>query len=355
MDLEIDGSHGEGGGQILRGAVALSALTRRSTRIFNIRAGRPNPGLQPQHIVSLEAAATVTGATVNGLTVGSTEVEFTPRAVGNGIFRFDVGTAGSITLIIQTILPILALGSGPSEITISGGTDVPWSPPIDYFGQVVLPALRPFGIDATLSLGRRGHYPKGGGEATIGVRNVSGLKAVKAVERGQVGAIRGISHSTNLPEHVAKRQADSALRRLRDEGFGNVRISEDVTKATDLGVGSGLVLWAETCGPLRIGSDSLGARGKRAEEVGMDAAEALLAELRTGMAIDRHLGDMAIIYMAIAHETSEVGISFLTRHAETMMWLSGAFLGVGWQVRAVQGGGSVLKVTGAGLKSSQAG
>lgn len=354
MDVEIDGSHGEGGGQILRGAVALSAMTGKPTRIFNIRAGRPNPGLQPQHLVSLEAAAKVAGASAEGLAVGSTEVKFTPGAVGNGNFEFDIKTAGSITLVIQTLLPILTLGSGSSEVTIKGGTDVPWSPPIDYLGQVVLPSLRPFGADATIHLGKRGHYPKGGGQATLKVRNVGGLKALKAVERGQVETIRGISHCTNLPEHVARRQADSAMKRLRHEGFENARISEEVSQAADRGLGSGVVLWAETGGPLRIGSDSLGARGKRAEEVGRDAAEGLLAELRTGMAMDRHMGDMAVIYMAVAHGTSEIGVSSLTRHTETMMWLSAAFLRVEWQVTRGQGGTAVLKVAGAGLKGAQA-
>jgi len=347
--IDVDGSRGEGGGQILRGAVAFSALTGRSVRIYNIRAGRAKPGLQPQHLVSMQAAAEVTGSSVSGLEVGSSEVGFTPGAVRTGRYEFDIKTAGSITMVIQTLLPILAFSNGESEVTIEGGTDVPWSPQLDYVREIMIPGLRTFGVNASLELIRRGHYPRGGGKASLRVKGVPRLTAVKAVERGKIDAVRGVSHCTNLPDHVAKRQSESALRFLKGDGIENIHISQEVSQTGTGGPGSGIVLWAETGSPFRIGADSLGAKGKRAEVVGSEAAEGLMTELRSGMALDKHMGDMAVIYMAVADGTSEVGVSSMTRHTETMLWLSEAFLRVKWQVGSRVGGGTTIRVEGAGL------
>src|SRR5512137_633938 len=152
MSVEVDGAQGEGGGQILRGAIALSCITGKPTRIFRIRANRPNPGLQPQHLISIEAAARVTGGRVDGLGIGSTEIKFTPGTIVAGRYGFNVKTAGSITLIMQTLLPVLTFAGEDSEISLAGGTDVPWSPPIDYMRHVVLPSLAFFGVNARVEV-----------------------------------------------------------------------------------------------------------------------------------------------------------------------------------------------------------
>ncbi|MGC8937115.1 MAG: RNA 3'-terminal phosphate cyclase [Candidatus Methanomethylicaceae archaeon] len=345
--LELDGSYGEGGGQLLRSAVALSCLTGRPIRIFNIRGKRPRPGLQAQHMTALRAAAEVSGALVQGLSIGSTEVYFEPKEVSGGKYLFDIKTAGSVTLVMQTLLPILSFAKQASEVTIIGGTDVPWSPTVDYFKYVALDAFRRIGIDSTVDLLRRGHYPRGGGRVLLRVRPAKALSPIAAVKRGKVLAVRGISHCTNLPAHVAGRQASSALRLIKDSGVEDVRIAEE--KGEGEGPGSGIALWAEVGDGPNIGADALGAKEKRAEDVGREAAEKLLAELKTGMSLDRHLGDMLIIYMAMARGRSEVGISAFTMHAETMVWLTEKFLGPKWSVEKRGDGSAILKVEGAGI------
>jgi len=349
MLQEIDGSHGEGGGQILRGAIALSAMTGKPTRIINIRSKRPNPGLQPQHIVSLKAAATICGAVAKGLEIGSTEVEFAPGRIVAGSYIFDIKTAGSITLVIQALLPILSFGERTSVVTIEGGTDVPWSPGIDYVRQVMIPGLSAFGVRAGVEVERRGHYPRGGGRVTLNVEGAESLLPHSAVKRGEVRCITGLSHCTNLPGHVARRQADAALEQLRECGFCEGKIDEEISQTQSGGPGSGILLLAEAGGTMHVAADALGAKGKRAEEVGREAANRLVNELRSGMAADRHMGDMAIIYMASATGISELGISSMTPHTETMIWLSEVFLGVKWESKT-QGSGIAIKVNGAGLK-----
>jgi RNA 3'-terminal phosphate cyclase (ATP) len=352
MSLEIDGSHGEGGGQILRGAVSLSCITGKDVKIFNIRSRRPKPGLQPQHLISIEAAASVSGAEVAGVEVGSTEVIFKPKAIRSGRYSFDIKTAGSVTLVVQTLLPILIFGGGPSEVAIVGGTDVPWSPPVDYVRHVMLPSLRAFGIEASLDLKKRGYYPKGGGSVVLRVKNVDTIAPIKAVERGQVQAVRGISHCSNLPKHVASRQSESAMSVLREGGFKDLRIAEEAGQTAGGGPGSGIVLWADTGSEIVLGADSIGAREKTAEDVGREAAAKLMVELHTGMALDRHLGDVAIAYIGMANGTSELGVSSLTLHAESMVWLSEIFLGVKYGVMRAGRGASILKVDGAGIRRS---
>ncbi len=348
--IEIDGSYGEGGGQVLRGAVALSCLTGKAVRVYSIRAGRQKPGLQPQHLAGIQAAAQVSRGTLVNASVGSREIKFSPAKTAGGNYTVDIKTAGSATMVIQTLLPILIAAEHAAEVKIIGGTDVPWSPPVDYMRQVLLPGLRLIGIgDGTsVELVRRGHYPKGGGEVILRTEPAKDLRGIVAKERGAVESIRGISYSTNLPGHVSQRQADSANRALREAGYGDVRIASEA-RDTEGSPGSGVVLWADIIRSFRIGADALGAREKRSEEVGSEAAHRLLEELGSGMAVDSHLADMIIIYMAIARGTSEIGVTKLTSHSETMMWLTKEFLATEWQVLKTSTGGAIIKTTGAGL------
>ncbi len=349
--IEIDGSYGEGGGQALRGAVALSCLTGKAVRVFNIRASRPKPGLQPQHLASMRAAAQVSGAALLGAAVGSCEVRFVPGKVTGGSYAFDIKTAGSATLMVQTLLPIMMAAEGDSEVRIIGGTDVPWSPPVDYVRHVFLPGLRSMGVGegTSLELVRRGHYPKGGGEVVMMAQPARGLRGIVARERGMVELVRGISYCTNLPEHVARRQAQAADRAMREAGYTNVRVAAEAAQEAGGSPGSGVVLWAEAGGGIRIGADTLGEREKRSEAVGAEAAQQLIKELGSGMAVDSHMADMIVLYMAIAKGASEVGVSKLTAHAETMMWLTSEFLGTEWQALKSPSGGAVIRTVGAGL------
>ena len=170
--VEIDGSMGEGGGQILRYSLSLSALTLKPVRIYNIRAKRSNPGLRPQHLTAVKALATITNAHVEGDRVGSMEIYFEPRRRRPGSYRFDIGTAGSISLVIQAILPTLLFSGGYTRVDITGGTDVSWSPPIDYMRYVFLHNLSLFGARVSIKLIRRGHYPRGGGRVILEVEPV---------------------------------------------------------------------------------------------------------------------------------------------------------------------------------------
>ncbi len=316
----IDGSMGEGGGQVLRTAVALSAVTGTPVKIVNIRAKRRNPGLQRQHLTSVKAAATLSNARVEGLRLGSTTIEFYPRELRGGSYKFDIGTAGSVTLVLQTILPILPYVPEPVEVTVVGGTDVPWSPTIDYVRGVLTPIISMLGLNLEVTLIKRGHYPRGGGLVRYKVDNPPGsLKPVTLEERGDIKFILGVSHATKLPSHVAERQARSAISALKEE-FKDVKISIDVERDPEgtrgVGPGSGIAVWA-VCEKSILGSDSLGERGKPAEKVGSEAALKLIEDLRTKAALDRHMSDMIIPLIALARGESIVCGSRLTLHAKT--------------------------------------
>src|SRR5881396_3860558 len=191
--LEIDGSFGEGGGQILRSCLALSAVMGKEVRIFNIRAGRAEPGLKAQHLTGARALAQICGASSKGLKIGSTELIFNPGRVKAGSFHFDVGTAGSITLVLQTLMPLLPFALGKVEVAITGGTDVKWSPPIDYLRLVTLPLLARMGMQASILVVKRGHYPKGGGIVRLKASPTSVLKNIVGIDGGNLLAITGVS------------------------------------------------------------------------------------------------------------------------------------------------------------------
>lgn len=327
----IDGSYGEGGGQILRTSLALSSLLLRPVEIYNIRAKRKNPGLQHQHLTAVKAVATITDAEVIGGELGSTRLVFTPRNLKCGDFSFDVGTAGSVSLVVQTILPVLTFAGCRSKVTIRGGTDVPMAPPVDYLSNVFLRLLKYMGVDASIKLVRRGHYPKGGGLIELVVEPAGRLKPVVWRERGAVVKISGVSHAVNLPRHVAERQARAAEEALKSLG---VPVEITVEHRQDgLGPGSGVVLWAETDKGLVLGADALGERGKPAEAVGKEAAEKLLKEISSNAALDAHMGDMIMLYAALADGASEVTTSELTLHAKTNAYIIERFLPVKFTLR----------------------
>ena len=325
MALVIDGSMGEGGGQILRTTIALSAVLQKPVKIINIRAKRKNPGLQRQHLTAVKIVAQLTKAKVDGNYLGSTSLYFEPRGFYPGRYRFDVGTAGSVTLVLQCVLPVLAFMPRPVELEIIGGTDVPWSPTVDYMKSVVLPFLDKLGFKVEMKLIRRGHYPRGGGIVRVYAPNPPRqLKSVTLTERGKVIKIQGHSHAVKLPKHVAERQARAAESRLREHGIDvPIEISIEYYepgKDPHLGPGSGIALWAITEHSI-LGADALGARGKPAEVVGGEAASKLIAELDAGMCLDKHMGDIIIPYLALAKGRSEITVTAMTMHAYTMIEL----------------------------------
>ena len=330
--IEIDGSLGEGGGQIVRTAVALSAVTGKPVRITRIRQGRSKPGLAAQHARAITALAVICDARTSGATPGSSEIVFTPGEIRGGRHRVEIGTAGSVTLLMQCLLPALLRADAPSSLHILGGTDVNWSPTVDYFKNVFLPALSSFGAKVSLDVLQRGYYPRGQGEVLLEVEPAK-LKASQlagwAFDTGQIiqNTVQGVSHCSSLPEHVAARQADSAAEVLQQAGYA-ARITEQALRLPSMG--SGITLWSGC-----KGASSLGERGLPAEKVGRRAAEELIIELKSPARVDVHLADQLIPYLALAGGCCTV--REISLHARTNIWTVGHFLDAKIEIKEESG------------------
>ncbi|MGZ4861298.1 MAG: RNA 3'-terminal phosphate cyclase [Halobacteriota archaeon] len=345
--IKIDGSIGEGGGQVLRVCIALSALTGESVAIKNVRVNRANPGLRPQHVTAMRALAEVANAKVDGLDLGSSEVTFVPGRRRGGVYRFDVKTAGSTTLMLQALLPVLAFADQPSSVTLIGGTNNPLAPQVDYVINVLNPVLATMGFFYELRLIRRGFYPRGGGVLTAVVTPVERLNAINVVSMGSLRDIRGISHSRNLPAHVAKRQAEAATQSCTRAGYPNVSIELDSDQRKENpSAGSGIVLWAETSTGGRLAGDALGARGKPAELVGREGAARLLTQVSKGAPFDVHLGDQLVIWLALAEGRSRIAISELTLHTVTAVKVTEIVTGRQFKISGEIGAPGVIDCAG---------
>jgi RNA 3'-phosphate cyclase len=338
--IELDGSHGEGGGAILRQALALSMLTGKAFKIANIRKGRCNPGLAAQHVACVDAAMALCNAEVVGRYTGSTELSFSPGTFKGGHHDINIGTAGSITLLLQSLmLPSIFCGKKVS-FHITGGTDVKWSQPFDYFASVFLPQMRRY-ADIEASLFKRGYYPRGGGEVKVVINgkytSPGNAPSILLLEQKKLLQIRGVSHaSLELQDaRVAERQGENAklfLDKLKVPF--NIINQYYVAPST----GSGLTLWAifgedeiDQVNPVILGSDSLGEKNKKAELVGKEAAERLLPEINSGAAVDKHLADQLIPFMALTGgliKTSQV-----TEHVKSNIYVAEQFLDVKFEIK----------------------
>lgn len=325
--IEIDGSYGEGGGQVVRTAVALSAVTGKKVKVTNIRKNRPNPGLKQQHLKALETAARICEARVSGLFPGSSELFFAPVEIKGGKYEIDIGTAGSITLLLQSLMPALPFAKEKVELTIRGGTDVAWSPTIDYLQHVTFRALEQLGYVGSVTLKKRGYYPRGGGEVSA-VFEPCKLRGFHFRKEGENKEVMGISHASNLPAHVPSRQAEAAKSMLLEAGYGS-RINARTCEL--LSTGSGITLWSGYCG-----GSALGERGLPAEKVGRRAAEEIISELRTETSVDVHLADQLIPYMALAGNSSYTARE-ITLHAATNIWVTEQFLEVKFRIEERDG------------------
>jgi RNA 3'-terminal phosphate cyclase (ATP) len=328
--LHLDGSYGEGGGQILRTALSYSALLGAPVRIEQIRAGRPKPGLRPQHLTVVRALVRITGAEVSGAELHSRELTFKPRTTKPGQYRFDVaektGSAGAVTLIAQALLPPLLNSTGPSTLVLRGGTHVPWSPTAHYLTHVFIPALARMGARLTMTLERWGWYPRGGGEIRLSINPSPTLTGVEWRTEPAFPGFRALSAASRLPEHVARRQAARLQERLGPE------LPVDLMAAGGLDPGSLVHLW----GP-GAGFDALGARGKPAERVADEAADAYLAFHRGRAAVDPHLADQVVLYLARAQGPSTIITAEITSHLLTNLWVIEQFLGPTFKVKGTLG------------------
>lgn len=333
--IEVDGSIGEGGGAVLRTALALSAVSCKPVHIYNIRAKRTKPGLQPQHLRGVEALAKLTNARVEGLGLNSKELRFEPSTIEGGRYRVDIGTAGSTTLILQILMPAAAFARKPVEVEITGGTDNPFAPPIDFLKNVTLPTLRKMGYRGEVECVQRGHYPRGGGIVRAHIEPLEKLQALRLTESGGVVRIAGVAHCVRLPANIATRMAHAASKALIKAGHAKFDIKAESyhpTQDPHLGPGTGITLWAETESGAILGASSLGKRGKPAEQVGQEAAESLIKQLQTGRAVDRHMTDQLVPYLALAEGESEITSAELTSHALTNIALVERILGVRFEV-----------------------
>ena len=322
--LVIDGAFGEGGGQILRTSLGLAAAlwgrgpgAGRALRIINIRASRPKPGLRPQHLASVNAAAAVADADVEGAAINSEALTFIPRGPRAGQYRFEIGTAGSAMLVFQTVLPALLLAEGDSEVIITGGTHNPLAPCFEYVRDVVATLAEAANASAALKLVRAGFYPVGGGEVRCRVHGVgdrANLAGVQLISRGELKSVEGLSAvSESLPEHIVERQARRTRARLRQE---SVPGSVGRTRLSAASPGTFVFLRA-VFGRSVAGFFALGRRGKPAEKVADEAVDELMEFLAGDGAVDPHAADQLITLLAPAPGRCALTTTRITQHLLT--------------------------------------
>lgn len=329
--LEIDGAFGEGGGQLLRNAVALAALTGTSIRVNNIRARRDKPGLAPQHLAAVRAVGEVCGASVGGLQLRSRQIEFSPDRLRGGEFRLDIGTAGSVTLVLQAVLPALVTSRERARVVVIGGTDVRMAPPVDYLQEVLLPLVRRMGAKINLKVQRRGYYPRGGGEVHVETAPTR-LQPLQLQRAGALESVFARVHVSNLPMDIAERMRDSMTSCLCSASRQDV-CSETLSLGAEAAVGSGgaVVAWALTA-HTALGAGRVAERGVRAETLGEAVGSELAADLVSGATLDHHASDQLLIYLALARGPSVFTTRQLSSHARTAMWLIEQFIPVRFQV-----------------------
>lgn len=349
-EVAVDGSFGEGGGQILRTSLALACITRRPVRVINIRARRKSPGLKPQHLAGALAAAEITGGALEGAISGSREIFFRPGAPCPGAYSFDVAktasSAGATSLVYQTVLLPLAFAGGPSRVEIKGGTHVAWSPVSDYIKEVYLSAAAAFGIDAAFDIQARGYYPIGGGEVISTISPLRApLRGITLRERGALRRVKVVSAVSGLPVSIARRQMGSALAAI---GRIGVVPETSVIEAPSRGRGTYVFILAEfEC--VRAGFSALGEPGKKAEAVGIEAAGAFVSYMKRSGALDPHLSDQLLLPMALASGTSSATVAEVTTHLRTNVHVMEGFLPVKFSITGRDGEEGEVSVEGAGV------
>jgi RNA 3'-terminal phosphate cyclase (ATP) len=347
--VQIDGSRGEGGGQILRTSLTLAALLGREVVIESIRAGRKNPGLAAQHLTGVRALREITGASVEGDEIGSQRLRFSPGAIRAGSYGFDVAaeraSAGSVGLVFQTVLPALAFAGADSHVRLSGGTHVEWAPPANFVARTFLPTTFEMGVRAKYTLKQAGYYPKGGGEVEAQVHALSRpLTPIRLTRSEPIREATACAILTDLPSHIAARMFQTCRAELQKAG---VRMVEKAERP--IGPHEGCVFSVEVGEPLPVCVTAFGRRGKRAEDVALEAAEEFLSILRSNAAVDKHLADQLILPMALADGESEFTTSEITRHLFTNAEVVGEFLDAGIRIEGEPGEPGSVRINGVGF------
>lgn len=337
--IELDGSFGEGGGQILRTALSLSLCTGSPFVIDRIRAGRQKPGLLRQHLTAVQAAQAIGSAGVEGATLGSQRLEFRPAALRGGDYRFAIGTAGSCTLVLQTLLPALLRADGPSTVTISGGTHNPAAPPADFLQQAFLPLLGRMGVETSLEVLAHGFFPAGGGELRLRITPTPTLSPLHLPERGATGETRAESWISGVPGHVAERELATVRQRL---GLTEVQCAVRTPERRQ-GPGNVLLVFVPSAAVCEVFS-GFGEHGVSAERVANGVCREVQAYLASGASVGEHLADQLLLPMALAGGGSFTAAT-ISSHCRTNMAVIERFLpvkfrvseGDGWQRVEVAG------------------
>jgi RNA 3'-phosphate cyclase len=325
--IEIEGSIG--GGQILRTSVGLSALTLKPFRIINIRKNRPKPGLKAQHLAGVKVAGEMCRAKITGMKIGSTKLEFVPYSHDFSDKDVDIGTAGSIQLLLQTITPTMIFSDKPVTLQIKGGTAGLGAPTAEYMKFIIFPMLGKLGFcPPRMEILKQGFYPRGGGVVKVEFFPTTQLKSVRLVERGEVINIRGFSIVGRLSVSVAERQAKEAKKVLSDNGF---EVEIESSNVQTFSAGTSTTIFAE-CQNTILGADEIGKIGKSAERVGEDVAKSLLSSIKSGKAYDKRMSDQIIPFIALAKGRSEITVEDLTEHVRSNILVTEKFLGVKFEI-----------------------
>lgn len=331
--IEVDGQQRSGSGTILRLAIAFSSILKEELHIYNIRKRRTNPGLRPQHLEAVLTAAKICNAELKGARIDSTELWYSPRKIRSGRIDASIGTAGSIPMLLMTILPICAHSKEQIELKISeGGTDVRHAPTINYVDWILLPTLRKMGIETSLEVKRYGYYPKGNGEISITVDPPHKLRPIELEKFGEITRVDGISVATFLEDRkVAERQAKSAEKHLARNGIKcEIRTVND--RSNTVQKGSSILIRTCTDTGVILGADSIGEIRKRSEQVGLEAARSILKEIRGKPTMDVHLSDMIVPYVTSCQESSVFLCREMTEHLDTNIWLAQRILNARFEV-----------------------
>jgi RNA 3'-terminal phosphate cyclase (ATP) len=342
--ITIDGGAKSGSGTIVRYSIALASLLGKEIRIENIRAGRDKPGLRAQHLKVVQACQEMCHGLVKNATVGSKEIAYTPgERFQGGEYSWDIGTAGSTTMMAQTLLPLACFARKPSKFRLEGGLFQDFAPSAYHMKFVLLPLLNRMGIRAEFDIIRPGYVPRGGGIIEVRVEPARKLKPLNLTEQGEIFSIKGIALSSHLKEkRVSQRMATECQKVLSSSGY-EARI-EKVEDESSLQEGAALAIYAETGLGNRIGSDRVGRPGRSSESIGRYVAERFIEDVKTGAAVDRYIADQLIIYAGLAKGVTRYSVPRITEHLETNLWLIEEFLGAKTKIE-----GSLLKIEGIGF------
>lgn len=338
--INIDGAQGEGGGQIIRTALAMSMLTRQPVHLSNIRARRSRPGLQRQHLVAVLAAAEVGGAKVSGAELGSQELRFFPGSITPGDYRFDIGTAGSTTLVLQTLLPPLMVADAPSRLEITGGTHNPMAPSTGYLQHAFAPMLSKFGPRLKISAQPLGFYPQGGGKLTASIEPTQSLNHVEIINRGAIILRRAVAYCAHLPASIGERELQHVRAQLR--WYDAAVELQTVVLSDTRGPGNALeiTIASENAAEVVV---ALGERGKSAETVAEEAVNAARTYIDAEVPVGEHLADQLLIPLALAGGGTFVTMP-LSLHATTNMRTIERFLPVKFMTRELAPGRRLVEV-----------